>query len=237
MVRWMVTMLVIAGCNDEDKADDAASCVDGFTAGADGLCYQDTDSDSDSDSGDTGAADSAADAFEALLEDQEPCELLPAEDILDLDAGCFEGACAGMTFEEMSAVLGDAVDCTLYTLKFGSYESRNLQCTWYLSGTTAGFPDQDGDAKADPGAGSYNLALSLLSEGASPDGLGVGAAMRCYADVLGPPLSYAAEQDGDRFSITTLGYAWGSVSDDYDNKDAIYGEIDGLADGMSLTGP
>ena len=220
---------------------DPGDCTTGFTRHDDGNCYSSaTDTDGETTTPeDTGGADTEPPVtFLDLLAAMPPCEPGSTDGLLDLEDGCADGACVNMDYDAMVAAIGEAPTCDSIYIRLGdSYESSQLSCDW-SNGLGMSFADDDQDGLPDTGARGWPLYVDLPWEGGTTEGLGLGASMSCFVDLLGPPDSAsidAGPEEGYLITYLYYGSIGLSVHDDFYNKDGSYGS-DGLVDGLSIYG-
>lgn len=226
---WLWSVLACSG--------DPATCADGFEPGGDGLCYEvpSPDGDDDDDTIDTATPPGDDDDDdEATLEDVlaglRPCTAAAGDGELDLGRSCAGAVCAGMTYVEMAAELGDADVCDKFVVTFGPYTFAYVECAW-ANGVGGQFDDLDDDGLPDADSTTFVLSLDLPYAGTTAEGYGLGSEMSCFLET-GPP-DYVAFEEGYRdWEVTYLSFERFSVTDDYDDD---YDFLpDGYADGLSL---
>lgn len=158
-------LLLCFGCGG---SGDALPCRQGFFPAPDGHCYPPPEDP---------APPSATEVIDGIAD----CVPLKPTGEVEIDGGCVEGACAGDTWDEVKAELGDDVSCSQ-----ASWSDQWRYCTWddRIQGL---FPDEDRSGAPD-GAGRTDwLRLTGDYRGATVDGLGLGQSPRCWTDQLGVP--------------------------------------------------
>lgn len=207
-----------------------ADCADGFTLADDGMCYGKEAVDTDEDTTPTPEPATLQDVLDAWP----ACEPVLADGRLDVFAGCADGACIGMTYDEIGSVLGDEGRCSRFHLQIGDRVSSGVSCSW--NGIGATFADEDGDGVADPGSTAYALRLEAPFDGGSPEGLGLGASFACFRDTFGEPNSVYFESEGPDWFVTSA--EWddqGVFASDSSGSGGSY-EPDGLVDALWVSG-
>jgi hypothetical protein len=168
------------------------ACIQEPDCSKPGACATDdpvgTDTD---DTGTAGGDDTAADTEDPatvsdVLGALPACELGSTDGTLDLNAGCADGACAGMTYLEIVDALGEEGECERFSFESGSYSSSVADCSWN-DGVSASFDDLDEDGIPDDGAITYDIGVASPFAGGTDDGLGVGASFSCFVAALGDP--------------------------------------------------
>lgn len=220
----MLTMALLLGCGNE-----VADCRVGFEAEDDGLCYELADTDLDTD-----AEEPADPTVEDLLAALPACDPGATDGRIDVQSGCADGACAGMTLPEVEDALGEEGYCQSIAVDFDSFAYAYVSCSWSV-GIGASFDDDDGDGLADPTAETFAIYVDLPYEGGTADGLGLGANAACFVDALGAPGSVRFALDGGEWLATSLSWSEIGVYDDYVNKNGDFGP-DGRIDGITLYG-
>jgi hypothetical protein len=218
-------------------ASDPATCAAGFEAGADGLCYEvgsSPDDDTDDPAIDTAPPTGDDDDDEVTLDDVLaalwPCTARPGDGELDLGRGCAGTVCAGMTYDELVAELGDAEVCDALTFAFGGYSFSYVDCAW-PNGLGGQFDDLDEDGLPDPDSTTFVLSVDPPYAGTTAEGYGLGSEMSCFLQEGDP--DYVAFEEGFRdWEVSYLSFERFSVSDDSGDDYAFL--PDGYADGLSL---
>lgn len=194
----------------------------------------------DSSPGDTAAPDTQADEADELtlddLQDHLPrCVPGVSDARLDVETGCADGACIGMTYDELVGVLGEEPGCYSYSFDIGGTVFGYVSCD-RTSGIGASFADDDLDGEPDGAADS--LSVDLPCDGGSAVGLSLGIQMSCFVGALGDPdgVEFGLDASGN-YVITGLSYFSAAqpltVDDSYDNvTDDYIG--DGLVDGINF---
>lgn len=201
-------------------APEPATCAEGFDLRADGLCYEvveppveDTD---------VPPPPTLMDWLDTL----QACEPLAGDGRLDLAAGCVEGLCAGDGYADAMAARPGAA-CEVYI------EGFIFECVWERTGLSAWVYDVDGDDVMDPNDPLWMLNVDLPYLGSTSEGLGLGADMKCFIDVLGEPDEINVARSDDAWQILSMSYGDVSISDYVTNKNQDYAS-DGLADGITF---
>lgn len=163
-MRLPLALVLAVGCS---TAPGEPACRPGFYPAEDGRCYPPPPDPEPV---------SATDAIDALP----ACVPRDEDGLVDLDAGCASGACAGAPAEEWSAALGDDVECA-----YASWSYDWAYCAWSV-GIEGLFP-VGAYGEIDPAATSDWVHLLPGYDGATDDGLGVGISPRCWTDALGVP--------------------------------------------------
>lgn len=155
-------LILLLACGPEEVA-----CREGTTLAADGHCYPpllDRDP-------------RLSDVIDALPE----CEPPPGPDAIDLAAGCASEVCAGMTYDEMVAVIGPG------SCRTTNFDDRQVYCTWAEQGIDGLFRDDDEDEVPNHDSETERIHVFRPSTAATIDGIGVDATLSCFFDVLGNP--------------------------------------------------
>ncbi len=230
-------------------APSLSACGSGLLCGEntreeDGYCVADRSAESSSSSGGGGGAGgegaatgtstttssstTGAGGGDLFLDALPPCEPVSTDGSIDLVNGCVLGACHDMTYDEMNAALGEAGVCE-YLI------DATLVCDWALGGIQVFLDDIDNDGVPDPGQTAFAVFVQDPFPGGTPEGLGVGATLRCFIEVLGDPETVDVQSQGGGYVVTRL--EWQSkgvsVSDDYF---AGYVDADGHADSIMMFG-
>jgi hypothetical protein len=226
MILWLFACVQTPDCASDETLQADGGCGAADTAAVD----DDTDDTDDTDAEDTDPA-TVSDVLDALP----ACEPAATDGRIDLDAGCADGMCAGMTYAEIVAALDDAGACDPYSFTWGGRTSTGVSCYW-SQGLGADFDDDDADGVPDEHSTIYSVSIGSPYDGGTPDGLGIGATLGCYVDVLGAPDSVEFDLGGKDWTIS---YAYWStygvaVSDYYDDRGNY--EADGYVDSMSIAG-
>ncbi|MEQ1507389.1 MAG: hypothetical protein ABMB14_34490 [Myxococcota bacterium] len=208
----------VAACADAPGADDP--CRPGFVRGEDGHCWPPPPDP---------APPTANDVLEALG----PCVPFKPSDEIDLVGGCIEGACAGATFDTVSAALGSAV---------GPTDCEVIDGLWYCHWDQAidvAFPltDDDGpDAPIDGSRASFVRGTTRYA-GATVDGLGVGISPRCWVDALGPASSAVFVDVLGTLAVSQI--VWDAYGVEIEDEERADGAIspNGIVDELTLFGP
>jgi len=117
---------------------------------------------------------------EGVIDALPACVPLATDGRVDVAAGCADDGCVGMTAVELEQAWGSA------TCSRQSSAPTSLRCVW-PSGVWARFDDHDDDGVPDDGSSARPLLLEPPYDGATADGLGVGASLSCFVDALGYP--------------------------------------------------
>ena len=165
--------------------------------------------------------------FNALVEQQPPCDPISAPEVtLDLDEGCYRGACAGMTYAEISEALGEEGALDVTVCDGGGGPRGFIVADWSAAGVSASFFDNDADGVPDEGQAASGLRLQAPASGATVEGLGLGASMSCFINAHGNPDTYSVSRDSvNRYRISGVVYARFIASDT---------DQDGEADAITL---
>lgn len=157
--------LLLLACSSNDEP----LCREGTTLAEDGHCYPPL----------MEFPPQLDDAVAALPD----CEPVDGSDDLPIDIarGCASGVCAGDTFDDMVAALGP-IDCVTTT-----FDNQQVYCTWPELGIDALFVDDDRNSIPDPTRRTDRIRLFPPHAGATVDGVGIGANIRCFIDSLGNP--------------------------------------------------
>lgn len=145
------------------------------------------------------------------------CQTSPATAALDLDAGCVNGGCAGMTREELDAAYGEPAEC-----KESSHTTGLFHCGWLGGAIKASFHDTKG-----PGATSLFVTVP---DWRTADGLGVGSALSCFLDRFGQ------EATGVRVGVEDGWLIWHSVQFGEPRVITTVAQ-DGTVEKLQLSGP
>jgi hypothetical protein len=214
--------------------DDAIDCSAGFDLRDDGLCYEIPVEDTDPVDTDVPEAEPAT--VEDVLDALPACEGGYDDGRIDIEAGCADGACAGMTYDDINEALAEEGDCSSYYVDFDGYAYGYSMCAW-SNGVSTDFADDDQDGVPDAGDRAYSIALDLPYDGGTAEGLSLDSHPRCFVDVLGDPssASFAMDEDGEwlvrSIAYTDLGLYV------YDSYDKVGDYVpDGRVDGMTLYG-
>lgn len=144
-----------------------SECLAGFTLKDDGMCYAIPEEDTAVE--DTDVPETEPPTVEDLLDTLPACEPVATDGRLDIDGGCADGACAGMTYAEMVGALGDDPTCEAFYYEFGSYAGGSVSCTWD-NGVDASFDDLDRDGVADPASIAYGMKVQDPFDGGTVEG-------------------------------------------------------------------
>ncbi len=100
-----------------------------------------------------------------------PCERVATDGAIDLDGSCLSGACLGMTYGEIKAVLGEPDNLSVWA--------------FWEEGIIIEFVDPIDELTDE----SRSNAVSANSDyaGGTSTGLGIGATMSCFVEDLGTP--------------------------------------------------
>jgi hypothetical protein len=172
------------------------------------------------------APTSQEEARESLPE----CDLLPSSSRLDIEAACADGACAGMTYNEVNAALGETGDCD-------EPSSDWLVCHWQNDALHMYFEDADYDGQPDVDDVAIGLYLEESWSGSDESGLGLGISMRCYLDVLGEPEEIEYYVDGENIWIDQLYYQSLSAFVSDQSWEGAADHPDGIVDDLDMFGP
>lgn len=155
------------------------------------------------------------------------CEYATPGERLQFAAGCADGACNDMPYDEVVATLGEPESCDS---EVGSY----VFCYWMEGGIHSFFDDTDDDLVPDAGALTHGIFVEAAWDGTSEDGLGLGVSMGCFLETYGVPDSVEYEEiDGVRHLSQLLWTGLGLyVKEDLDDE----GLLDGIVDELSLFG-
>ncbi len=167
---------------------------------------------------------------EEALERLPDCTSSSGDGALEIDGACADGACAGMTWSEANAALGETGSCDTV-----ASDASELYCVWRDEAIAMFFSDGDYDGVPDPESRSTGLFVDEGYPGRTVDGLGPGESMRCFLDVLGQPPDedIGWDVEGDAWYLVELYYGeLGLFVNDYSWD----GPSDGRADGLSLFG-
>ena len=175
------------------------------------------------DEADSGEDDAPLPTLDPLLDGLSRCEPGAADGRLDLDAGCAEGVCMGMSAEEVAGALGTP---TCVDLAFDAV------CT-HGGGITVAYADDDGDALPDEGAHAYVLALTAPWDGGTSGGLACDATMRCFPEQLGTPDVVAWQRTEAWQPSAMVWNAWFLTVEDRGDAEG-GGEADGHPETLTL---
>lgn len=142
----------------------------------------------------------AADPLDSLP----PCEPLEPDGRVDLREGCVDGGCAWMSAGELEPVWGRA-SCAR------SSSTPTVLCAW-ASGVWAAFDDRDDNGLPDRDVPARLLFLDPPFDGATLDGLGVGASLSCFVDVLGPPDAVDLTDEGAGWVVRSMAWSVDGVA-------------------------
>ena len=145
------------------------------------------------------------------------CQTSPTTAALDLDAGCVNEACAGMTREALDAASGEPAEC-----HESSHTTGLTHCSWLGGAIEAQFHDTKG-----PGATSLFVTAP---DWRTADGLGVGSALSCFLDRFGH------EASGVRVDVEDGWLIWHSVQFGEPRVIATVSQ-DGTVEKLQLSGP
>lgn len=165
-----------------------------------------------------------------LLEALPACVPSEGPVTLDLVAGCADGACVGMSVDEVDAALGTSGTCEPY-----SFDPTTIGCDW-PNGISISFDDLDEDGSVDPGSRADALSLRPPFSGATEDGLGLGASMRCFLDHLGAPESVTWDREGSEYLVSRLDFFDEGVFVTDDGFSDLSFRPDGRVDSLYLFG-
>ena len=209
--RWPL-LLLLAGCTVQGIAIDET----GDTVDVEDPVDTDVDDEEDED-------------VEGVLDQLGDCEKVEANGRIDIERGCADGGCVGMTFDALVGALGRG-ECQTYE----SYPGW-VGCWWDV-GISTSFLDEDYDGLPDREDRNDGLYVYTPYPGSTEDGLGVGASMSCFVEDLGYPDS-AQFQSSDEGFLPNVFY-WEQlglyVYDEYVGNTA-YGQ-DGTVDYLFLQG-
>jgi hypothetical protein len=133
------------------------------------------------------------------------CDVLPARSGVDLDDGCVDGTCLGMTVAEA-------------TVQMGPPEwSNGASHHWGYVAVHAA----NGNGKI------TSITLEAPFDGGTESGLGIDVAMECFVEVLRSPAHHTSDDSGDYIRFPDLGVMVGDVDGGYYDLDS---SIDGKAD-------
>jgi hypothetical protein len=155
-----------------------------------------------------------------------PCESTDPDGAIDLAPGCADGACVGMTVDEMASVLGSEPSCQV-----ASWSDQKQLCLWDM-GIEGLFEDEDEDGQPDAESVTERIHLLPPYAGQTPQGSGVAVQVSCFIEDLGKPEYIEFEDEGGTLMLTDLiytryglnAYDWGSDS----TTDGADGRIDNL---------
>jgi hypothetical protein len=176
----------------------------------------------------TSTSTSGAGGGDPVLESLPRCEVVSMDGSIDLTTGCVLGACHGMTYDQINAALDEIGNCE-YLI------DTTLVCQWNANTIQVFLDDADNDGAPDAGQAAFAIFVGEPFDGGTREGLGPGATLRCFVDVLGNPESMDLEvQDGEyivtRLEWQSLGV---SVSDMFLEG---YVDADGRADSIMMYG-
>ncbi|MFN7143576.1 MAG: hypothetical protein ACK4YP_07375 [Myxococcota bacterium] len=210
----------------------ASECADGFTLRDDGLCYATDDGAPDDE--EEPAPEAEPPTVEDLLLALPACEPTVTDGRVDLYAGCADGICSGMTYDQIVTEAGEPDDCYTFWYTYDGHTGGSLNCAW--AGVDADFDDTDHDGVADVGSSTYGVGLTGSHDGGTTTGLGIGATFACFVDELGYPDSVRFEALDKDWLVTSMSWSEHSVYA-YDYYDARGGfEPDGVVDTMTMYG-
>ncbi len=185
-------------------------CPEGLTRNADDICAGADDGKLATGEGGDGVIE-----WSELYDSWPACEALAPASAIDLDGGCVSGACIGDTYADLDATWGPG-DC------------EDDECEW-TTGISAGF-----DGNPQDGALVDLFVLHEPYAGADEDGLGVGAQIRCFAEILGPATSmYFTSEDGIYFPWAI---SWSTPDLSIFDNDALGGSGDWRVDALYIEG-
>ncbi len=219
-------LLFLLACNAEP-----AACSAGFDLHDDGLCYEIPAEDTDP--VDTDAPEEEPATVEDVLDALPACEGGYDDGRMDIEAGCADGACVGMTYAEINEALAEEGYCFAYHIDYDGNEYGYAFCDW-SNGISTDFADDDFDGLPDEGNRAYSISVNLPFDGGTSDGLSLDAGMRCFVDALGKPTSASFTTGGEDGGWLLRSLSYGDlglyVNDSYDkNGDYIpNGRVDSL---------
>jgi len=195
----LITAALITGCAE---SEDSEPCREGFELAGDGHCYPPPTPWPEPD---------IHDALATLA----PCESDAPDGAIDLGNGCADGACVGMTADEITEVLGVEPDCQV-----ASWSDTKQYCTWE-PGIEGLFDDENRNGNPDGDSGSERMRITPPYAGQTPDGSGVAVNVSCYLDDLGVPDVMVYEDVGGTLMVRDLiydrygvkAYDWGTDND------------------------
>lgn len=203
---------LLGGCGEPELA-----CRPGFSRAEDGHCYPPP-------------PDPGPPTFNDVLENLDPCVPLKPGEQLDLAGGCIQGVCAGDTFGEADRAYGEGVSC--------QRSGQDWDCNWPL-GVAALFAPTDNDQGGPAsGARARYVRARYLYEGATADGLGIGASISCFVEALGLPESVVLVKSMGQVVPNQL--VWDSMGleiEDEERQLDLLAFPDGKVDEITLTGP
>jgi|GEM_PF-6144424 len=120
-------------------------------------------------------------SIEGVLDTLPACQTIAADGRINVVSGCADGACVGMTYDDISDVMGD----------YGACEpvgdgSAAVVCTWEGVVEIA-FDDLDDDFEPDKGDLAESIRIMGEYAGGTPEGLGIGASSSCFLEQFGEP--------------------------------------------------
>lgn len=183
------------------------TCPEGQVADQNGFCVADGTS--------TGEGGDGLVEWEELYASWPTCEPLTAGTSLDLVTGCASDVCVGMTLAEATEILGTP-------------SCEGDTCEW-TNGIAADF-----DGTPQDGTLIEQLVVDDPYQGADGDGLGLGAGLRCFAEVFGPPT--AVDFWGADGTYAPWGVFWAEAGLHVFDIDAITGDRDWRVDTIYFEG-
>lgn len=169
-------------------------------------------------------------SIERVLDTLPACETIAADGRINIVSGCADGACVGMTYDDITEVMGGEGACE--PTEDGAPAVR---CTWEAE-VEITFADLDDDFHPDKGDMVESIRILGEYAGGTPEGLGLGASSSCFLEQFGEPDVATWMLVYDHYVLLEATWVgWGiTIVDD----DGPPGEVDpdGYVDHLSVSG-
>lgn len=169
-------------------------------------------------------------SIDGVLDTLPGCETIAADGRINVVTGCADAACVGMTYEDISEVMGDEGACEPVV-----DGSPDLRCSWEGI-IEIEFTDLDGDYEPDKGDMASAIRVHGEYGGGTPEGLGISASSSCFLEQFEDPDLATWQLVYDHYVLVEASWVgWGLTIIDNDGPP---GELDpdGVVDVIILEG-
>jgi hypothetical protein len=169
-------------------------------------------------------------SIDGILDSLPACETIAADGRLNVVSGCADGACVGMTYDDVVDVMGEYGAC-----EPTADGAPSVQCTWE-GVVEITFDDLDDDFTPDKGDMIDSIRLLGEYPGGTAEGLGLGASTSCFIEQYGEPDLATWTLVYDHYVLleaTWIGWGLTIVDDDGPPGDV---DPDGYVDHLSVAG-
>lgn len=169
-------------------------------------------------------------SIDGVLDTLPACQSIAADGRINVVSGCADGACVGMTYDDIADVMGEDGACE------PTWDGTpTVTCTWE-GVVEIQFDDLDDDFSPDKGDMAERIRVLGEYAGGTPEGLGLAASSSCFLEQFGEPDLATWMLVYDHYVLVEATWiGWGLTIVDDDGPPGSV-EPDGLVDHLELMG-